>query len=354
MRRALTLARRGLGRVEPNPMVGCVLARGSPVIGEGHHRRFGGPHAEVEALKSAGESARGATVYVTLEPCAHHGKTPPCADALIDARVARVVAAMKDPNPSVAGRGVRRLRDAGIKVQIGCLREEAEALNAAYLTLVQHGRPRVLLKWAQSLDGRLTTPKGASKRISGPAADRWVHRLRGRVDGIMIGVRTALADDPLLTARGVTVRRVATRIVLDSHLHIGLNSQLVRTARQVPTLILTTKTAVTEHRERAARLTDRQVRLEPCRARAGRVDIADALRRMGAMGMTNLLVEGGPTVLRELLARQLADEAYVIVAPRLLGGASDPVFAHPRHIGHAVVTTRRLGNDFLYHVEFGP
>lgn len=352
MRRAMALARRGQGRVEPNPMVGCVLARGSRVISEGFHRRFGGPHAEVEALRSAYESVRGATAYVTLEPCAHEGKTPPCTESLIASGVTRVVAAMKDPGAIVGGRGFRRLRAAGITVRVGCLRDEARALNAPYLTLVEQGRPRVLLKWAQSLDGRLITPTGGSSRISGAVADRWVHRLRGRVDGIIVGVRTALADDPRLTARDVAVRRVATRIVFDSRLRTDPNSRLVRTARRVPTLIMTTRAALSEYRDRAERLVDDHVRIEACRARGGRVDLSDALRRLGSMRMTNVMVEGGPTVLRALLARELADEAFVIVAPRLVGGESDPVFVHLQRAEYSVVTTKPLGSDILYHIEF--
>lgn len=352
MRRAMALAGRGRGRVEPNPMVGCVLARGSRAISEGFHRRFGGPHAEVEALRSADESVRGATAYVTLEPCDHDGKTPPCTEALIASGIRQVVVAMKDPGAEVAGRGFRRLRAAGIDVRVGCLRREARALNAAYLTLVEQGRPRVLLKWAQSFDGRLTTPEGVSRRISGAAADRWVHRLRGRVDGIMIGVRTALADDPRLTARGVAVRRVATRIVLDSHLRTDPNCKLVRSAGRIPTLIMTTRAALTECGVRAERLLDRHVRIEGCRARGGRVDLSDALRRLGAMGMSNVMVEGGATVLRELLARELADEAFVIVAPRLVGGKSDPVFVLPQRATNTVVTTEPLAPDLLYHLRF--
>lgn len=352
MRRALMLAKRGQGRVEPNPMVGCVLARGSRVISEGFHRRFGAPHAEVEALRSADESVRGATAYVTLEPCDHHGKTPPCTEALIASGVRQVIVAMKDPGAAVAGRGFRRLRAAGIAVRVGCLRDEARALNAPYLTLVEQGRPWVLLKWAQSLDGRLTTPTGESSRISGTTADRWVHRLRGRVDGIIVGLRTALANDPRLTARGVTVRRTATRIVLDSRLRTDPDSNLVRTARRIPTLIMTTKAAMTECSDRAERLVDRQVRIEGCRARRGRVDLSDALRRLGAMRMTNVMVEGGPTLLRELLARELADEAFVIVAPRLIGGESQPVFVHLRRAGNTTVTAHPLGTDVLYHVRF--
>ncbi len=219
MQRAIALARRGEGFVEPNPMVGCVLVRDGNVVGEGWHQRFGGPHAEVVALQAAGGDARGATAYVSLEPCCHHGKTPPCTQALIDAGVARVVIAMHDSFAEVAGGGVKQLREAGIEVTVGLLDDEARQLNAPYLKLIEQGRPWVIAKWAMTLDGRIASKTGSSQWISGEASRAIGHGLRGRVDAIIVGRGTAAADDPLLTTRlsdGNKPPRTATRVVFES------------------------------------------------------------------------------------------------------------------------------------------
>ncbi|HPP52060.1 MAG TPA: bifunctional diaminohydroxyphosphoribosylaminopyrimidine deaminase/5-amino-6-(5-phosphoribosylamino)uracil reductase RibD, partial [Thermoguttaceae bacterium] len=236
MERALELARLGQGWVEPNPMVGCVIAHGPEVVGEGWHQRFGGAHAEVEALREAGQRARGATLYVTLEPCCHQGKTPPCTEAILAAGVQRVVAAMKDPFPQVAGQGLRRLAEAGLEVHCGLLEAEARRLNAPYLKLIQTGRPWVIAKWAMTLDGKLATRTGQSRWISGPESRALVHQLRGRVDAVLVGSRTAALDDPLLTARPPGPR-TAVRIVVDGRARLASESQLVRTARQAPVLV---------------------------------------------------------------------------------------------------------------------
>ncbi|RMF74303.1 MAG: bifunctional diaminohydroxyphosphoribosylaminopyrimidine deaminase/5-amino-6-(5-phosphoribosylamino)uracil reductase RibD, partial [Planctomycetota bacterium] len=236
MRIALRTARRGLGRVEPNPPVGCVLVRGGRELARGFHRYFGGPHAEVDALRRAG-NARGATAYVTLEPCCYHGKTPPCTQALIAAGIRRVVAAVRDPNPRVSGRGLALLRRAGLQVDVGVLADEAEALIAPFRKLTKTGRPWVIAKWAQSLDGRIATRTGDSRWISDVAARTHAHRTRARVDAIIIGARTAGIDDPLLTARLARPRRVAARVVLDPNLRTPTNGRLVRTAGNFPTWI---------------------------------------------------------------------------------------------------------------------
>jgi len=236
MARALELARQGQGRAEPNPMVGAVVVREGKIVGEGYHQVYGGPHAEVFALQQAGELAHGATLYVTLEPCCHHGKTPPCTDAIIKAGIREVVAAGSDPFPQVAGGGFSTLANVGIQVRIGVLRHEAEQLNAPYYKLVRTGMPYVIAKWAMTLDGKIATATGESKWISGEESRRLVHELRGRVDGILVGIGTVLVDDPLLTARPAGPR-VATRIVLDTHLKTPMTSQLVKTANQVPIVI---------------------------------------------------------------------------------------------------------------------
>lgn len=323
MLRALALARRGQGRVEPNPMVGCVLERNGRIVGEGYHRRFGGPHAEVEALRAAGSRARGATAYVTLEPCCHFGKTPPCTNALIEAGVARVVAAMRDPFPKVRGKGQRQLEDAGIAVEVGLREAEARDLNAPYLKRQRTGRPWVILKWAQSLDGKIATRTGDSKWITGERSRRVAHQLRGRVDAIVVGVGTVLADDPLLTCRGVRHRRIATRMVLDPHLRTPPRAQLVRTAGQMPTCIVTANASL---RTRTADLLRRAgvellgVRYRP---RTG-LDLGSLLDELGRRGMTNVMVEGGGRTLGAFFDAGLADEALIFIARRLIGGTVAP------------------------------
>jgi diaminohydroxyphosphoribosylaminopyrimidine deaminase/5-amino-6-(5-phosphoribosylamino)uracil reductase len=316
MLRALRLARRGEGRVEPNPMVGCVIVRDGRIIGEGWHRGFGGPHAEVEALRACRQPPRGTTVYVTLEPCCHWGKTPPCTEALIAAGVGRVVAALRDPNPQISGRGVRRLRRAGIRVDLGPLEAEAAALVAPYRKWVRRKRPWVIAKWAQSLDGCIARRASEGRWISDEAARRHAHAVRGRVDAILVGVGTVLADDPLLTCRLVRPKRLATRVVLDSALRTPPGSRLVRTARQVPTLIFC-----------GQRVAARRVRpyvetgciVEPVHTRREGLAWDDVLDRLGSRQVTNLLVEGGGRVLGTLFDRRLVDEVHVYVAPLLIG-----------------------------------
>ncbi|MCG3127861.1 MAG: Riboflavin biosynthesis protein RibD [Phycisphaerae bacterium] len=318
MRRALALARRGLGRVEPNPMVGCVIVRDGRIVGNGFHHRFGGAHAEVEALRAAGRRAAGATVYVTLEPCCYFGKTPPCTDALIAAGVRRVVAAMRDPNPRVAGGGFRALRAAEIAVECGVLEAEAARLVAPFVKLTTHGRPWVIAKWAQSIDGAIGTRTGDSKWITDEAARADAHRTRSRVDGIMVGVGTVLADDPLLTCRHGRPRRVATRIVLDSRLRTPPKAQPVRTANTVPTLIYCAPGAPGVRRRR---LEASGVEVVPIAAGRGGLSLHAVLDDLGRRQMANVLVEGGGTLLGRLMDERLADEAHVYVAPTIIGGA---------------------------------
>lgn len=354
MTRAIALARRGEGRVEPNPMVGCVIVRDGRVISEGYHRRFGGLHAEIDALRACPTSPRGATVYISLEPCSHHGKTPPCTEALIEARVARVVAAVRDPNPIV--RGLHRLRSAGIAVETGVLEREAAEVLAPYLTSIRSGRPFVIAKWAQSMDGKLATHTGRSKWISCPDSRRRAHRLRARVDAILVGSGTVLADDPLLTAREVQIRRRALRVVLDSRLRIPEKCQLVVTSRTVPTLVMTTTTQA--RTRRAERLRHKGVEVIACRARAGRLALRDCLRKLAKRDVTNLLVEGGPMILTALLEAGLVDEAFIFTAPMLIGGDRAPGALGGRGAARLEaalrplsVRTQRSGNDILYRIR---
>lgn len=317
MRRALELAALGLGGVEPNPLVGCVIAQGAEIIGEGWHRQYGGPHAEVEALTVAGPRAAGATAYVTLEPCCHFGKTPPCTQALIDAGVHRVAAAMADPFPAVAGRGVEQLRAAGIDVELGLCEVEARSLNAPYLKLLSSGKPWVLAKWAMTLDGKLATRTGQSRWISGEESRRRAHELRGRVDAIIIGSGTAAADDPLLTARPPGPRQ-AVRVVVDSQASLSPGSQLVRTARDVPVIVAASRNASAADRHR---LESSGCEVLPLTASSHGQRLDELLAELGRRRMTNVLVEGGSRLLGNLFDLDQIDELHVFVAPRLFGGA---------------------------------
>lgn len=319
LRRALQLARRGQGYVEPNPMVGCVIAKRGRIIGEGYHRCFGGPHAEVDALQRCAESPRGATAYVSLEPCCHHGKTPPCTDALIVAGVARVVAPLTDPNPHVAGGGFAALRRAGIRVDVGLRAAEAAEVNAPFIKLVREHRPWVILKWAQSLDGKIATRTGDSAWITDEACRTHAHRTRGRVDAILVGIGTVLTDDPVLTCRAGRPRRIATRIVLDTLLRTPLRAQLVRTARKIPTWIFH---SVAAPARRARALARTGCVLHPVRHTHTGLSLPAVLDVLGQHQLTNILVEGGGRTLGQFFDAHLADELHVYIAPLLIGGAA--------------------------------
>jgi diaminohydroxyphosphoribosylaminopyrimidine deaminase/5-amino-6-(5-phosphoribosylamino)uracil reductase len=319
MRRALELAARGLGETNPNPAVGCVVVRHGRVVGEGFHARAGGPHAEVVALERAGGRARGATLYVTLEPCVHHGRTPPCAPLVRAAGVARVVVAIRDPFPLVRGRGLALLRAAGAEVSVGTLAAEAERLAEPFLTAARLGRPYVLLKAATTLDGRIATAPGHSKWITSPAQRaqaRWLRRLH---DGVLVGVGTAVADDPLLLPAPRT-RRPFARVVLDSRLHLRASSRLARTAsRRAPVLVVTTTPSL--HSQEALSLSECGVEvLGAPAAPDGRVRLEEALAVLSGRGITSLMVEGGSEVLGAFLRARLVDQVALFRAPLLLGG----------------------------------
>ncbi len=325
MLRAIELARQGLGAVEPNPMVGAVIVRDGRVLGEGWHQLFGGPHAEVEALaaaKAGGSDVRGATMYVTLEPCNHHGKTPPCTEAIIASGIVRVAAAMEDPDKLVAGRGLAKLRAAGIEVEVGLCEVEARELLAPYIKLRTRKRPWVICKWAQTSDGCLALPAGAeppggSERwISGDKSRAMVHELRGYCDGICVGSGTVLADDPLLTNRTGRGRQ-PTRIVLDGQLRTPSDSRLIATASaNAPVLLATTARTLEVQAASAGILAREGVEFLalPAGARGG-VSLGALLDELGRRKWTRLLVEGGPTVLRRVISEHLADELWVFISP---------------------------------------
>ncbi len=324
MQRAIELARRGEGHVEPNPMVGAVVAAAGRIIGEGFHARFGGPHAEVEALLAAGAAARRATLYVTLEPCCHHGKTPPCTEAVVAAGIARVVIAARDPFPAVNGGGIAALRAAGIAVEAGLCERESLRLTAPFRKLVEAKKPWVIAKWAMSLDGRMATASGESRWISSPESREIVHGLRGRVDAIVVGIGTAIADDPLLTARpsdGSIPPRQPVRIVLDSAARLPLDSRLVQTAREQSLLVAVGPDAPADRREALAAV--------GCEVWNGRErDPGERLTslcvELGRRRFTNVLIEGGADVLGSLFDRGEADEAWAFIAPKIIGGQAAP------------------------------
>ncbi len=322
MRRALELARRGLGAVEPNPPVGAVLVNDRlEFLGEGWHRQFGGPHAEIAALEQAGAAARGSTLFVTLEPCCHHGKTPPCTQAVNSAGVGRVVVAARDPNPLVAGKGLEELAARGVVIEAGLLQSEADALIAPFRKLITAGRPWMISKWAMTLDGKVAAYTGDARWISGDASQRVVHELRGRVDAILVGIGTVLADDPLLTARPAGVR-TAVRVVIDSQARLPRASQLVSTARRVPVLVAAVDSAPSE---RVLELQSQGVEVIRFPAdEAGRVPLGSVCDELGRRRMTNVLAEGGSRVFGTLFDQHLIDEVYAFVAPKLIGGETSP------------------------------
>ena len=319
MRAALTLAARGLGRVAPNPAVGCVIVKDGRVVGRGWTQPGGRPHAETEALKQAGKAAAGATVYVTLEPCAHHGRTPPCAEALVAARVARVVVALEDPDTRVAGRGLEILRQAGIATEIGLCRAQAERLNAGFLKRVIQGQPLVVLKLASSLDGRIATHSGHSQWITGPLARRRAHLLRSRADAILVGSGTAVFDNPRLDVRlpGLEDRH-PLRVVVDGRLRLPLTHDLVARAAEMPTLLVTHDG---NPRERLHAYEDAGVEVVQVATDAdGHVSLDATLSLLGARGITRLLVEGGGHLAASLLRGGLVDRLVWFQAPVVIGG----------------------------------
>jgi diaminohydroxyphosphoribosylaminopyrimidine deaminase/5-amino-6-(5-phosphoribosylamino)uracil reductase len=322
MRSALALARRGVGNTWPNPSVGCVVVKDGRVVARAVTAPGGRPHAESAALDLAGKAVSGSTVFVTLEPCCHWGRTPPCTDALISARVARVVIATRDPDPRVDGAGIARLRAAGIEVQEGVLREEADEVAAGFRTRIRQGRPLVTLKLASTLDGRIATRAGESRWITGRAARRAAHALRGRHDAVMVGVGTVMADDPALTCRlpGYRPNRLV-RVVADSHLRTPLSATLVATAAETPTWMLIRNGADPERRDA---FTDLGIRLvEVAGAEVG-VDPTQALWALGDAGLTRVLVEGGAQLAASLLRADLVDRIAWFHAPAVMGADAWP------------------------------
>lgn len=315
---AIRLARKGAKRAAPNPAVGAVLVKNDRVIAAGYHARFGGPHAERVVLSKARSAAKGATLYVTLEPCCHYGKTPPCTDAIIEAGVRRVVIAHRDPIKFVSGKGVAQLRKARIDVVEGVLRDEAAALNLRYLKRARTGAPYVVLKWAMTLDGKIASASGDSRGISSKQALKYSHSLRSETDAILVGIRTVLADAPQLTCRLVRGRN-PVRIVLDGECRLSLDSRLVRSASAVPLIVVTTPRAPAARRRA---LEARGVEVLTTGGKKGGPGVRGILKKLGNRGCTSVLVEGGGEVHASFLESGLADEVCVFIAPKIIGGIS--------------------------------
>src|SRR5262245_4947353 len=344
MARALELAERGRGWVEPNPLVGAVVVRDDRVVGEGWHENFGQDHAEVNALRQAGEAARGSTLYVTLEPCCHFGKSPPCTEAVIGAGVRRVVASMLDPFPQVAGQGVSHLREAGIDIEVGVGEVLARRLNAPYVKRLRTGRPWVHAKWAMTLDGKIATRTGQSKWITGEAARARVHMLRGRMDAIVVGRGTLVADDPLLTARPPGPR-TAVRIVLTARAEpMPESCRLLKSLKSAPVLVVTTDSSLA--RLAGWRACGAEVLGLPATA-DGRLDIKSVLTELGRRGMSNVLVEGGAETLGRFRDAGEIDEVHAFIAPRVFGGTTAPSPVG----GHGIVDLNEAWNLANYQLE---
>jgi len=348
MARALQLAARGLFSTDPNPRVGCVLVRDGEVVGEGWHERAGAAHAEINALAQAGARARGATAYVTLEPCCHHGRTPPCSDALIEAGVARVVAALQDPNPLVSGNGCRALQTAGMEVDTGVLAAESARLNPGFVKRMQDGLPFVRCKLAMSLDGRTALASGASRWITGTQARADVHRLRARSSAILTGIGTVLADDPSLNVRlqEVPQPRQPMRVVLDSRLRMPATARLLGLPGR--TLILTGNSDA----DKVTALLRDGVTVTTLPLVDGHIDLSAMLRLLGELGMNEVHVEAGATLCGALLAAGLVDEMVIYMAPHLLGDTARGLFSLPglkqmeQRVGLEISDIRALGADW--------
>lgn len=354
MARALELARKGVYSTHPNPRVGCVIVADGQIVGEGWHARAGEPHAEIHALRQAGARARGATAYVTLEPCSHHGRTPPCADALVAAGVARVVAAMQDPNPQVAGRGLLRLAQAGIAVHSGVLEEEARALNVGFLKRMEHGLPFVRVKLAMSLDGRTAMASGESQWITGPQARAAVQRLRARASVVLTGADTVLADDARLTVRpdelglnaeltALAMTRPPQRLLVDGRLRVPLDAAFFRAG---PALVATCAAAAARDRYH-----DDGHELLAVPAANGHVDLHKLLLALAARGANEVLVEAGPRLAGAFARLGLVDEYQIFVAPKLLGSSARPLLDLPlARMAEAraltIVDIRAVGDDW--------
>lgn len=328
MKRAIELAKQGVGWTAPNPLVGAVVVKNGRVIGEGYHRKYGELHAERNALAACSEDPAGATLYVTLEPCCHYGKTPPCTEIIIEKKIAKVVIGSRDPNPKVAGKGARILREHGIEVVENYMREACDALNPVFFHYITTKTPYVVLKFAMTLDGKIATRTGASKWITGEAARNHVHQLRGRYAGILAGIGTVLADDPMLNCR-IDGAHQPLRIILDSHLRIPMGSRLVRSAKEYPLLIVCNESARDreEGASRIQKLEEAGAKVWTLPEKNGHPDLNALMQRLGEEKIDSVLIEGGGTVNEAALKAHIVHHVYAYIAPKIFGGedAKTPV-----------------------------
>ena len=355
MGRALELAGRGAGLTSPNPIVGAVLVAAGRAAGEGFHARAGGAHAEAGALAQAGAAARGATLYVTLEPCNHRGRTPPCVEAIRTAGVKRVVIGTRDPNPRVPGGGADALAGTGVEVAMGCREREAIALNQVFITAAQRGRPHVTLKWAATLDGATADSRRSSRWVTGTQARLEAHRLRSRADAVVVGIGTALADDPALDVRlGSPWPREPFRVVVDSFARLPVTARLIEAGRPERALVAVTDAA---DAERVGGLEARGVTVLRCKSQEGHVDVTDLVSRLGGLDVSGILVEGGGTLASAFLEAGLVDRLVAFTAPMLLGGAASPRAVGgaglllPEAIRLECVAVRSVGADLMVEAE---
>jgi len=355
MGRALELAGRGAGLTSPNPIVGAVLVAAGRAAGEGFHARAGGAHAEAGALAQAGAAARGATLYVTLEPCNHRGRTPPCVEAIRTAGVKRVVIGTRDPNPRVPGGGADALAGTGVEVAMGCREREAIALNQVFITAARRGRPHVTLKWAATLDGATADSRRSSRWVTGTQARLEAHRLRSRADAVVVGIGTALADDPALDVRlGSPWPREPFRVVVDSFARLPVTARLIEAGRPERALVAVTDAA---DAERVGGLEARGVTVLRCKSQEGHVDVTDLVSRLGGLDVSGILVEGGGTLASAFLEAGLVDRLVAFTAPMLLGGAASPRAVGgaglllPEAIRLEGVAVRSVGADLMVEAE---
>lgn len=317
MRRAIALAKKAAGKTNPNPMVGAVIVKNGQIIGEGYHEQFGGLHAERNALAACQESAEGATIYVTLEPCCHYGKTPPCTEAIIEHKLKEVVIGSRDPNPQVAGKGAALLRQAGIRVTEDFLREECDAINPVFLHYIRNKEPYIALKYAMTADGKIATNSGASQWITGETARNHVHQLRNYYKGILVGIGTVLQDDPLLTCR-IPKGRNPVRIICDSHLRIPLDCRLCCSTNEAPLIVA----CIDDPEQKQAALEAKGVQVLFTAAHEGNVDIQDLLIQLGAMDIDGILVEGGGTIHAAFVAAKQVHHVYAYIGAQIFGGSN--------------------------------
>ena len=348
MRLALSLAKKGEGKVSPNPMVGAVLVKDGKLIAQGYHRYFGGPHAEAEAIRRAGAEANGSTLYVTLEPCSHYGKTPPCTQAIIRAGIKQVIIATLDPNPINSGQGVQELQSAGIETEVGICEKEAKKVNEAFFKFMKKRIPFVIVKAASSLDGKIATCRGESKWITGEESREFAHHLRDKVDAILVGVNTVIRDDPDLLAPS---KNNFARIILDSRLRIPLSSRVLENQDRADTFVFTTSKA---DKQKLRELENKGIKVAIVKEDEGKVDIEEVLKKLGSLEIMILLVEGGGEVIGSFFDKKVVDKLFLFLAPRIIGGRNSLTWVEGKGVNllaqtpHIEISSlRRIGKDLL-------